>query len=272
MEKVRKLFICFVFITFQVIFVLGTPARGQNLDRLKELVDAGAMPRAALEKAQAEIADRNDDLILKRTLFGAIRVEDLSEPQAEEMLAAARRRVDRIQERLNRMQPLVDQGIAAPADLKPLQMEKDERDITLRLAESRASVFRELLELARAEQNMDTPADPAGPLPAWERFDGSGAFNALQFRRVEQAFARQFGKGIPVSANGETALHRSLGYDHHGRVDVALAPDTAEGAWLRQYLEKEQIPYFLFRTAIPGSATAPHIHIGPPSLRLRVAD
>jgi len=272
MVEVRKLFICFVFITFQVILVLTTPAEAQDLDRLRELVDAGAMPRAALEKAQTEIADRNDELILRRTLFGSVHVEDLSEPQSDEMLAAARRRVDRMQQRLDRLQTLVEQGIAASADLRPIQLEKEEREITLRLAENRAKVFRELLELARAEQSMEAPADVQGPLPAWEKFEGSGSFNSLEFRRIEQAFAKQFGKNMPISANGDTALHRSLGYDHHGRVDVALAPDTPEGAWLRQFLEKEQVPYFLFRTAIPGSATAPHIHIGPPSLRLRVAD
>jgi hypothetical protein len=272
MVKVRKLFICFFFITFCAILVLAPPAAAQDIERLRELVEAGALPRSALEKAQAEAADRNDDGILRRTLYGSVRVEDLSEPQAEEMLSAARRRVERIQNRLDRLQPLVEQGIAAPAEMKPLLLEKDERELTLRLAENRAKVFRELLELARAEQSMEAPAETSGPLPVWERFDGSGTFNALQFRRIEQAFGKQFGKPLPVSANGETALHRSLGYDHRGRVDIALTPDSAEGAWLRQYLEKEQVPYFAFRNAVAGSATAPHIHLGPPSLRLRVAD
>jgi hypothetical protein len=272
MVKVRKLFICFFFMTLWALFVFGPAAAAQDVERLRQLVDAGAMPRAALEKAEAEVADRNDDGVLRRTLYGSIRVEDLSEPQAEEMLAAARRRVERIQNRIDRLKPLVDEGISAPADMKPLLLEREEREITLRLAENRAKVFRELLELARAEQSLETTPEAPGPLPVWERFDGSGVFNALQFRRIEQAFIRQFGKGLPVSANGETALHRSLGYDHRGRVDIALAPDSTEGAWLRQFLEREQVPYFAFRNALAGSATAPHIHLGPPSLRLRVAD
>lgn len=272
MVVVRKLFICFFFTTFWALFVSASLAAAQDVDRLRQLVDAGAMPRAALDKAEAEIADRNDDGVLRRTLYGSVRVEDLSEPQAEEMLAAARRRVERVQNRIVRLQPLVDQGISAPADMKPLLLEKEEREITLRLAENRAKVFRELLELARAEQSIETPFETPGPLPVWERFDGNGAFNSLQFRRIEQAFIKQFGKGLPVSANGETALHRSLGYDHRGRVDIALAPDSAEGAWLRQFLLKEQVPYFAFRNAVAGSATAPHIHLGLPSLRLRVAD
>jgi hypothetical protein len=272
MVTVRKHFICIVFITVWALFVLAPVADAQNIENIRELVNAGALPRSALEKAEAEIADRNDDVILKRTLYGSVRVEDLGEAQAAEMLAAAQRRVERVQKHIARLQPLVDQGISAPADMKPLLLEKEERESTLHLAENRARVFRELLELARAEQTMETTPESTGPLPVWERFDGNGAFNALQFRRLEQAFAKQFGKALPVSANGETALHRSLGYDHRGRVDIALTPDSPEGTWLRQALEKEQVPYFAFRNALAGSATAPHIHIGPPSLRLRVAD
>jgi hypothetical protein len=32
------------------------------------------------------------------------------------------------------------------------------------------------------------------------------------------------------------------------------------------------VPYFLFRAAVRGKASAAHIHIGPPSLRLKRAD
>ena len=62
---------------------------------------------------------------------------------------------------------------------------------------------------------------------------------------------------------GETAVHRSMGFDHTGRVDVALSPDGPEGAWLKSYLAIKRIPYFAFRQAVPGKATGAHIHIGP---------
>jgi hypothetical protein len=55
-------------------------------------------------------------------------------------------------------------------------------------------------------------------------------------------------------------------------VDVALNPDQREGIWLLKYLKKTKIPYYAFRAAVRGKATAPHIHLGPPSLRLRTAD
>jgi hypothetical protein len=33
-------------------------------------------------------------------------------------------------------------------------------------------------------------------------------------------------------------------------------------------LEEWDIPYIAFRSAVPGQATGPHVHIGPPSLRI----
>jgi hypothetical protein len=58
-----------------------------------------------------------------------------------------------------------------------------------------------------------------------------------------------------------------MGFDHSGRVDVALHPDTAEGAWLLEYLTAHRIPFYAFRQAVPGKATGAHIHIGPGSTR-----
>ena len=69
---------------------------------------------------------------------------------------------------------------------------------------------------------------------------------------------------------GETAVHRSLGFDHRGRVDVAISPDQPEGVWLRHYLTDNHIPYFAFRQAVPGKATGAHIHMGPMSTRLKL--
>jgi hypothetical protein len=101
-----------------------------------------------------------------------------------------------------------------------------------------------------------------------ERFDGNGTFTRSEFSQIKAAFEKQFGKPLPVSADGATAVHRALGFDHSNRVDVALVPDTAEGMWLRHYLEMSAIPYYAFRTFIPGKATAAHIHIGLPSAHI----
>ena len=63
-----------------------------------------------------------------------------------------------------------------------------------------------------------------------------------------------------------------MGFDHRGRIDVAVDPNESAGVWLRRYLRARQIPYFAFSRAIPGKATAAHIHIGAGSTRLVDAD
>ena len=90
-----------------------------------------------------------------------------------------------------------------------------------------------------AQESLDNL--PAAGGPVMERFDGEGSFTREDFKRVLLAFEKQFGKPMPVSAQGETAVHRALGFDHRDRVDVAIFPDTAEGLWLRHYLESGDI-------------------------------
>jgi hypothetical protein len=240
-------------------------------ERLKALVEAGAAPRAALEKAQAEIEDRADGIILQKTLYGTLAVEDITEEQTAQMLAAAERRLERKRKEADETARLVKEGVVAAAALKPLTLELDERRQTYELAVSRGRLLKEIAEMARAEAlAAESPA--RGPGPARERYDGDGVFTTAQFKKVLLAFEDEFQKPLPVSARGDTAIHRALGFDHRGRVDIAVNPDHPEGVWLRRFLERERIPYYAFRAMLPGKATGAHIHIGPPSLRLHATD
>jgi hypothetical protein len=63
-----------------------------------------------------------------------------------------------------------------------------------------------------------------------------------------------------------------MGFDHSGRVDVAINPSDPEGIWLRNYLKSRGMPYYAFTRAMAGKATSAHIHIGPGSTRLHSAD
>ena len=215
--------------------------------------------------------DTLDEGILQRTLYGTLKPDDLSLEQSKEMVAAAERRVQRAEEVLEQAKGLVEQGVLARNEMKPVAEELEYRQRTLELARSRARFLEELAEMARVEVAQE-PQDDGGPKPIQERFEGNGHFSPSLLRQVLLAYEKQFGKAMPVSANGETAFHKALGFDHRGRMDVAVLPDQAEGVWLRHYLEQEQIPYYAFRGAVSGRASAAHIHIGPPSTRLRVAD
>jgi hypothetical protein len=157
--------------------------------------------------------------------------------------------------------------VAARTTLTPLIEDFDGKARMVDLAKSRARLLEQMAEMARNEAREADTEEHEDRSQVAVRFDGSGIFRDADFAKVSSAFNHRFLRQLPVSAKGETALHKSLGFDHRGRVDVALNPDQEEGVWLRKYLESARIPYFAFRAAIPGKATAPHIHLGPPSLR-----
>jgi hypothetical protein len=234
-----------------------------EIEKLQRLVEAGAIPRNQLEKAQAAVADAEDAALLRKTIYG----QDLTVEQADEMIAAAERRFDRRRQAFDDAKKLVDAGVQAQVSLTTSMDDLELARKELALAESRAKLTRDLAEMARAEEAQQQSAEPHDLL---DRYEGDGSFTPAEFSRIESAFATKFGKSIPVSARGETAVHRALGFDHRGRVDVAIYPDAPEGVWLRQYLTQNHIPYFAFRHAVPGKATGAHIHIGPMSTRLKL--
>jgi HAMP domain-containing protein len=227
---------------------------------------------AAFPQAASDPADRIDEIILQRTLYGHAGVQAMTQPDGDAMLGAATRLVERARRRLDDASALVDQGVYAARALAPLKEDLTRREKALSLARGCAALLDELAEIVRAEQSFAQLEEPSGPKPVRERFDGAGTFSHTQFTQVLVAFEAEFRKPLPVSAYGETALHRAMGFDHRGRVDVAVNPDQAEGVWLRHYLELARIPYYAFRAAMAGKATAAHIHIGPASTRLKVAD
>lgn len=256
-------------------------AAGQELareiERVKEMVAAGVAAPSSLRRLEAQRDDLRDEALLRETLYGQLAVEDLSPEQADEMVGAATRRVDRRRGALEEARARVEAGAASRLSLTPFLEDLDRTKRALDEAESRARLLKEISEIARREAEFEqasgeTPLVPYGPLPVAEKYDGAGELLPVQWRETVLRFEAKFGRGLPVSAKGETAFHKALGYDHRGRVDVAIDPDSEPGQWLRRHLESMRVPYFLFRAAVPGKASAAHIHIGPPSLRLRRAD
>ena len=283
----RQLYLIFFFISVSAM-VAQTPAESvqsiadkkidlaqENLQRISDLVKAGALPRVRLEQAEQDLADARDDAILQRTLYGELPVQNLSEHMADDMVAAAQRRVERQQVKIQQEQKLVDDGVAALSTLTPLQEELKLRELNLSLAHSRAKLIGELANIARFEQSMEQVQNATSlgyrdtVMPGLEHYEGSGLFNeSKDLKPLETAFTKRFNSSLPISANGETAVHRALGFDHRGRVDVAINPGAQEGIWLRRYLKSHGIPFYAFTRAMPGKATAAHIHIGPGSTRL----
>jgi hypothetical protein len=234
-----------------------------EIENVEWLVKTGALPPVKIAEARENLDDAIDEAVLDSTLYAHLGVEEFTEQQASDMVDAAQRRVDRQQEKVNRINKMVSMDLVPPSDRIDLEKELATREDALQQAKVRAALLSELVGMAHAEIE-----GIAGRGLAEEKTPGTRLIKPQELKTLTLAFEKQFSEPFPISAKGMTAVHRALHMDHTGRVDVALNPDSPEGIWLREHLDALGIPYYAFRTAIAGKATAPHIHIGPGSTRL----
>jgi hypothetical protein len=245
----------------------------QVLDQVTRLVASGALPSIRLRKAQEDVQDALDASILKRSLYST----DLLPEQADQMIRVAERMVFRRQRALYDMQELVSAGVISRSEADASGVNLDRAKQELQWAQERANLVEQVAQSVRLEKEIASLESQAESHPEWAgkvytKYDGNGLFTVTDRKSLETAFLVQFARPLPISADGETAVHRSFGFDHRGRVDVAVTPDQPEGRWLMRYLESKRIPYFAFRAAVPHQATGAHIHVGPGSTKLALSD
>jgi hypothetical protein len=269
-------FFCFLVALASLAVAADSPAlieARQQLERVREQVKAGLLPASKLAEAQRSLDDATDEAVLDQTLYGHVEIQDLTEAQAAEMLSAAQRRVDRTQAEVDRGKQFIAEGVAPKGFIEDAEAELVRREKVLGQAKDRAALLNEIVAMVHAEIESLPRAAESGSRLAKEFVEGShGLLTTKDIKDLTLAFEKKFDHPMPVSARGETAVHRALGFDHSGRMDVALLPDSTEGKWLRAYLEAKDIPYYAFRIAIPGKATGAHIHVGPGSTRLQSSD
>jgi len=248
------------------IFLYGQSPGNERTDAQ---VAAGLAPRSRVDQTKDALAAARDAEVLS----APVSLEELTEDKAAQLEQAALRLLDRAKARVEQVRTLVEAGLEPKQSLAPALADQALAQDTYDLTLSRTKLVQQVAEMARIEEQIPArPGEVAGSAaPVMEKFEGRGAFTPADFYRVKNAFEQQFHKELPVSADGETAVHRAMGFDHRDRVDVALVPDTTEGIWLRHYLEASAIPYYAFRSFVPGKATAAHIHIGPASNRIQAS-
>ena len=249
----------------------------RELQRVKELVALGVEARNRVVQAEKDLADAEDGAVIESILYS--QPPAVNDALEESMVAAARRRVDRATERVEQTRKLIANGLDAPSAIAPVEEELDNRKMDLHWSQAHVQFRTEAAALAKAgvsiadalEATRTEYQDPS--LNVMEHYEGASAFDeARDLKPLARAFATQFERPLPISADGQTELHRMLGFDHHGRVDVALNPSDPDGVWLRGYLQLHKIPYYAFTRAVAGKATAAHIHIGAGSTRLPALD
>jgi hypothetical protein len=239
----------------------------RQVEQIRALVDAGAEARIRLDAAERDLEDTKDKVILESAVPPLL--ADESGPSDEAIVGAARRLLDRQTAWIEKIRVLIESGIAPPPDLIPTGAELYSRQSDLASAQARIFAKAEAVASAARSSLKDETILPNFEIGKMEHFEGLGTFDEPRdLQVIERAFETEFSRPLPISADGETEVHRALGFDHRGRIDVAIDPPAPEGIWLRRYLRSRKIPYYAFTSAVPGKATAAHIHIGPGSTRL----
>ena len=184
--------------------------------------------------------------------------------------------VTRATETVARRRELFTRGIVARREVEDAERAREAAEAKLGTTRSEITQSETLVaEVVARDALRRVPASPT-PAPrdagvAGARFtyyNGLGTWSLAQASKIEQFFTTRFGRALPISAWGQTAVHDRLGFDHRDALDVAVHPDSAEGRALMTYLRSASISFIAFRGAVPGVATGAHIHIGPASQRL----
>jgi hypothetical protein len=234
----------------------------QQVQRIMALVDSGIEARIRLEAAERDLEDTKDKVILE----GAVSPP----PSDDAIVAAAQRRLDRLQAWTEKIRGLIASDITPPPDLMVADTELHSREADLLSAQARIFAKVEAASAAARGSRQDERTPPDFENGEMEHFEGSGTFDEERdLQAILKAYEAEFDRPLPISADGQTEVHRALGFDHRGRVDVAVDPRAPQGIWLRRYLRSRRIPYYAFTSAVAGKATAAHIHIGPGSNRLQ---
>jgi hypothetical protein len=182
--------------------------------------------------------------------------------------------VNKASEAVEQMRQLLAEGLVTRLDVQ-------KSELTLAAAQAKVEATTQqlanyegmLVEIKEATEAHTLRAQssnraPGLAAPTILRYNGLAGWSPANLGSIEAFFSTKFGRALPTSVVGQGAIHNQWGFDHRKAVDVSLHPDSVEGKALINYLQSQGIPFLAFRTAIPGVATGPHIHIGNPSHRI----
>jgi len=171
-------------------------------------------------------------------------------------------------------QKLFDEGLLSQRDLDESQRGVSDAKLKISTVEQQIAgadtqIAQALVEVD-AEKQMKKLGSRRGALvqtTSFIRFYGAGRWLLSQASSIETFFQQTFKRPLPIAVFGQGAIHNQWRLDHRNAMDISLRPDEPEGQALIDFLKRSGIPFSAFRTAIPGVATGPHIHIGMPSHR-----
>lgn len=256
---------CALIILTLLLSLLFSPSQFQLL--------AQGRKKQSVAKAQSEQKRATDELAKSRDEF--VKATKEYKKSLEQLIAIYEKNVLGTEEKFKQMKELYAQGLVSKHE-----MEESERAIALaqaKVTESKqqmiaadTQVAEMLVEEKAMEQMAKLAPVPKGKLvqtTSYVRYNGGSVWSLADAWKVQSFFMQNFKRQLPISTFGQGAIHNRWGLDHRNAMDVGLSPDSVEGQALMAFLRSNGIPFSAFRSAIPGSATGPHIHVGRPSHR-----
>lgn len=190
------------------------------------------------------------------------------------LLAIYEGNVTKAEEKLVQSQKLFAEGLISRNQLTETEgavaAAKDKVNEAQRQMANADTQIADTLVEAQAEAQMSRRPLRRGSLvntTSYIRYSGAGNWALSEAWKVQRFFLDSFKRQLPVGVFGQGAIHDRWRLDHRNAMDVSLHPDGPEGQLLINFLRANGIPFLAFRTAIPGTSTGPHIHIGRPSHR-----
>jgi hypothetical protein len=193
----------------------------------------------------------------------------------QKLLALYEDSLKKAEEKRNQAQKLLADGLMSRREIE--QAEAVVTSARLKVTETQTQISGADTQIAQAliEVEGEKQIAKLGPMrngslirtTSFIRYNGVGAWALSQAPKIEMFFQQTFKRPLPIAVFGQGAIHNQWRLDHRNAMDISLNPDGAEGQALINFLQQNGIPFSAFRSAIPGVATGPHIHIGRPSHR-----
>jgi hypothetical protein len=193
----------------------------------------------------------------------------------EKLLAIYEDNVKAAQEKLATAKKLFSEGLLSKAEVdenqRLLNVDQQKVDETKKQMASADSQIANVLIEQEADdtlaRHLKLAKNRLVSTTSFIRFNGTSGWGLNDAWKIQRFFSDTFHKELPIAVFGQGAIHDRWRLDHRNAMDISLHPDGPEGQALMSFLEKNGIPFSAFRSAIPGTATGPHIHIGRPSHR-----
>ena len=248
----------FGLVSLLIATLVGIPVAKAEIPQRRPAAKVASEPKESLAKLR-------DDYVKATREYKA---------SLEKLLTLYQKNVDKAGERLKQSQTLFAAGLISKTELQQseealttatqkvseVQYQLSTADIQIATTLLEAEANEKLARIGRSSNRMTTNM-------SYVRFSGGARWGLADAWKVQRFFEDAFKRPLPVAVFGQGAIHDRWRLDHRESIDVSLHPDGVEGQALLNFLRRNGIPFLAFRSAIPGTATGPHIHIGRPSHR-----